>query len=441
MAKHSHDHHGHDHDHDHAGHYHPEPTQGPIHFSDPAQESLSQALQSGFNVLRVIMVVLVVAYFLSGWFQVNTGEQGLVARFGVLRVNTDQGSPFSGKPVFGPGVHPSLPDPFDQKIRIPGSTQKVEIDSFCFARDPKNVGNQLSPAEVPQLDKLTPGVHNTMMSGDRNLSFGLWTVEYRIDNGEDFVRNVGESKEAAERLVKRMAEAAITRVVAGIEGVSVTRFNLSQSSVDFTTLVQARLQADLTRLGTGIVIDKMTADTVFPGLVNQAFSAAQNAANQSEQSKNDAMKERAQTLGKTAGTPAKVEPLLAAIEAYGAAQSANAAEEKLAELRAEIDRKLDDADGEVAARLRQAETNANNMRETLRREYEEFVNYLAAYKRFPQLTTTRLWVRMREAILTSRDNEIFFVPDTDEVRIQTNRDPQRVLEEDERRYRERFNPQ
>ncbi|MFN0136798.1 MAG: SPFH domain-containing protein [Phycisphaerae bacterium] len=441
MANHSHDHHGHDHDHDHAGHYHPEPTQGPIHFSDPAQESLSQALQSGFNVLRVIMVVLVVAYFLSGWFQVNTGEQGLVARFGVLRVNTDQGSPFSGKPVFGPGVHPSLPDPFDQKIRIPGTTQKVEIDSFCFARDPKNAGNQLSPAEVPQLDKLTPGVHNTMMSGDRNLSFGLWTVEYRIDNGEDFVRNVGESKAAAERLVKRMAEAAITRVVAGIEGVNVTRFNISQNSDDFTTLVRARLQQDLTRLGTGIVIDKMIADTVFPGLVNQAFSAAQNAANQSEQSKNDAMKERAQTLGKTAGTPAKVEPLLAAIEAYGAAQSANAAEEKLAELRAEIDRKLDDADGEVAARLRQAETNANNMRETLRREYEEFVNYLAAYKRFPQLTTTRLWVRMREAILTSRDNEIFFVPNTDEVRIQTNRDPQRVLEEDERRYRERFNPQ
>lgn len=442
MANHPHDHkHGHDHGHDHAGHYHPEPSDGPIHFSDPAQESLSQALQSGFNVLRVIMVVLVVAYFLSGWFQVNTGEQGLVSRFGVLRINTDASSPFAGKPVFGPGVHPSLPDPFDQKIRIPGTTEKVVIDSFCFQRDPKNAGNQIIPSEVPQLDKLTPGQHNTMMSGDRNLSFGIWTVEYRIERGEEFVRNVGEDREAGARLVKRMAEAAITRVVAGIEGERVTRFNVGALEHDFTLAVRSRLQEDLSRLGSGIVVDKLTADTIFPGMVNMAFSAAQNAANQSEQAKNDAIKERAQILGKTAGTPAKVEPLLAAIEAYGAAQTSNASEEKLAELRAEIDKHLDNADGEVAARLRQAESNANNMRETLRREYEEFVGYLAAYKRFPQLTAVRLWVQMREAILTSRDNEIFFIPNTDEVRIQTNRDPQRLLEEDERRYRERFNPQ
>jgi len=429
---------GHSHDHDHAGHYHPEPSDGPIHFADPAQESLSQALQSGFNVLRVIMLVLVVAYFASGWFQVKTGEQGLIARFGQLRTNTDSNSPLNGKPVFGPGWHASLPDPFDQKIRIPGTTQTVDIDTFCFRRDPKNSSLPLSQ-QAPQVERLTPDAHGTMLSGDRNLSFGIWRVEYRIDAGEEFVRNVGESAKDAELLVRRMGEAAITRAVASMPVERVTRVG-PYSGDDFTIEVRRILQSDLDRLQTGIIVDKVTADTLYPALVHQAFVGVSNASNQALQARNDAMKERTTVLSKTAGAPEKYEPLLAAIEAYGLAQNTGAPEAKLAEMRAEIDQRLELCDGDVSARLRQAQTEASDSREKLRREFELFQSERAQYQRFPQLTIMRLWARMREAVLTSRDNEIMFVPNSDEIRIQTNRDPQRVLEEDERRYKERFTP-
>lgn len=38
---------------------------------DPANQSLAEALRKSFRVLKLIMLVLVVLYFLSGWFSVK----------------------------------------------------------------------------------------------------------------------------------------------------------------------------------------------------------------------------------------------------------------------------------------------------------------------------------------------------------------------------------
>jgi len=140
----------------------------PVGAIDPAQESLSQALRAGFNVLRVIMVVLLVAYLLSGLFQVNPGEQGLIVRFGKLRTTAD-GQSY----VFREGWHASLPDPFEEKIRISGQNYKVRLETFSFPLKEAEQKKELSDIDlstaVPGRDKLKPGVDCTMISGDRNL--------------------------------------------------------------------------------------------------------------------------------------------------------------------------------------------------------------------------------------------------------------------------------
>ena len=94
---HQHDHPGHDHDHPH------EHAPEALTFSDPAQESLSQALRAGFNVLRVLMIVLLVAYIMSGWFEVGTGQQGLIVGWGKLRLNEGGESANKGTPIFDSG--------------------------------------------------------------------------------------------------------------------------------------------------------------------------------------------------------------------------------------------------------------------------------------------------------------------------------------------------
>src|SRR5262249_1540741 len=111
---------------------------------------------------------------------------------------------------------------------------------------------------------------------------------------------------------------------------------------------------------------------------------------------------------------------------------------KLAAARTEIDRQLDEAEGEVARILGEARSRANNARERVQRELDQFTYYLNAYKKYPALTTVRLWVRMRDEILGSKRNEIFFLPpNANEIEIITNRDPQKLIDENREAYKQR----
>jgi regulator of protease activity HflC (stomatin/prohibitin superfamily) len=410
--------------------------------ADPAQESLSQALRAGFNVLRLIIVVLLVAYFLSGWFEVQPGQQGLIVRLGKLRINSDRDSDYAGTPVFGEGWHASLPDPFDEKIRISGQPYKAKIYTFCFPlaeKDLKKELNDINLSELaPYVDKLQPGVHGAMLSGDRNLSHGLFAVEYRIEDAAAFVQNVGESPQVFERLLKPLAENAIVRTVAGMPVERVIRTQTDEVLGDFTLVIKRRLSEELAQLGTGVTIINVEAKTVEPGRVRESFLAVSNAKSERKEKESQAEQERNRILSKTAGSKDKYQSLLAAIDAYGAAQATGADEARLEELRLEIDAQLAQAEGEVAKRLRQAQSRANEIRERLRQEYETFVSYRDMYREYPEVTTVRLWVQMRDAILSSQENEIFFVPEAGEIEIITNRDQQRQIEADLKRYQERY---
>lgn len=430
----SHDpaHHGHDHD-DHGHSHGPPPAPTPF---DPAQESLSQALKAGFRVLSVIMIVLLVAYFFSGLFQVQPGEQGLIARLGKLRINETADSPLAGTPVFGPGWHPALPDPFDEKIRVSGESFKLQIESFCYHREENERGKPLAET-LPQRDSMKPGVDGYVLSGDRNLSHGVWTVEYRITAADKFVLHVGDRREAAESLLRRLTESAVVRIVAGMPIEELTRTNVTKATTDFTLKVKRRLIDELNALDSGITIDRITAETIEPGRVREAFIKVTNAQNKRETEISQARTEAERILQETAGPD--YAKLLDAIDRYGAAQTTGAADARLTEIRSEIDGLLDGAAGAVAVRLRDAQGISNEIRERARREVSQFERYYEAYQKSPELTTVRLWVRMREAVLSSKANEVFFVPSGLKViEILANRDPQRLLDMEREQYQERY---
>ncbi len=431
---HSHDpHHGHGH-----SHHHADPAEAVRPFSDPAQESLSQALRFGFNILGVIMAVLLAAFLASGLFQVNPGEQGLIVRFGKLVQNESSDERFGGTFVFGPGWHLSWPEPIDAKIPVSGEAFRLTIDTFLFRRTDENAGKPLAEA-VPSANKLTPGVHGTMLSGDRNLSHGQWTVEYRIEDAEKFVRRVGESPAYFQHMLRCVTENAVVRVVAGLPVERIMLRDAEVGGAGFVSDVQREVNEELIALETGVIATKITAETVEPGVVRRAFLEVTQAQNERQRSINEARQNAARTLNEAAGRAFPA--LLEAIEAYGAAQATDAPAQRLSELRAEIDASLDGAAGAVATRLSEAQSRANEIRERVAQEYDAFTHYLSAARQAPRLTLVRLWVRMRDAILSSKQNEIFAVPDSQEIEILTNRDPQRLIEAEMERYDKRYESQ
>lgn len=396
--------------------------------TDPAQESLVSALRSSFNVLRVVMIVLVVLYLFSGIVRVEPGEQGLIVRFGTLRVNDDPESPYANTPIFAPGWHFALPDPFDEKITISGETTEQKIYTFMF-----NVADQ-NQRDLPLTELsargrgLTPGIDGALLTGDKNLSHGRFTVQYRVTSADAFVRNIAESPDAPsfQRLLQRLTETAVVREVASRRVEDVTR----RAIADVRKGIKGRLQASLDEFDTGVTVVEVIAETIEPKSVRQAFLRVVEAENERKEFEERARQEAATILNQAAGTAHQT--LLDAIQAYGAARLADASPERLAELRNRIDEELERAAenkyGRVAVLLDEAQSAANETRETVRREYEEFQYYLDQYRKFPQETVLGLWNFMREDVLGSSQNEIFYVPATDEIEILVDRDPRKAQE-------------
>jgi membrane protease subunit HflK len=394
----------------------------PPRYSDPAQESLVRALRASFNILRVLMVVLVALYLLSGVFRVEPGQQGLVARLGELRMaRTDKGE----SPVFTQGWYWALPDPFDKKYLITGRVQELTVTTFMFNHPQAATAADLSQI-LPPMSALAPGVDGAMMTGDRNLSHGRWKVQYQIEDAALFVQHVGESPAAFEPLLERLTEMAVVREVAGrtIEEVTRTARDAVQQRV------HDRLQASLADLATGVQVVKIVADTIEPGAVRQAFMDVLRAENEGLSLQERAREEATEVLSRTAGD--KYDGLLDLIGQYGAAQLVDADEAELNRRLAGIDALLvaakRDGAGQVAVKLSEAEARADQINESLRSEYKQFNDYLAQLKSQPRITLLNLWVAMRQEILSNRENEILFVPATQDIEIHIKNDAERKRE-------------
>jgi len=183
-------------------------------------------------------------------------------------------------------------------------------------------------------------------------------------------------------------------------------------------------------------VDTITAETVEPGSVREEFVRVTVARSNRGKSIAEAKNYRVRTLSQTAGVESQYGPLLEAIDAYGAAQTRGADDAELEQLRAEINERLEKAGGQVAARLRQAQSIASETRQRVEREYAEFVAWQPQFRAYPQVIASQLWTEMRTAILANKQNELFFLPDAVEtIEIITNRDEQRVIEREAERLK------
>ena len=409
-----------DHDHD-------APTGGgalPQAPPDPAEESLQRALLSGFRVLRVLMLVLVVLYLASGVFKVNSGESGLVVRFGRLLTNRE-----TGTAIFPPGLHVGLlPDPFDTKLRISSGEQTLVIDTFCFARQPEDIKNNKRLAEIQTIaDQLTPGVDGAMLTGDKNLSHALWTVQYVIADPAKFVQSVGDSPAAGAPLLKRVAESTILRTVASRRIEDVLLAGQARLAQD----VQEGLQRELDGLDLGVSVRKVIAEVVEPRPVQAAFAAVTNAENQKVTQENNARKDATTALTETAGS--HWETVLALINEFTAADEPNQPA-----IRGRLDAELARAGGNVSSLLNAADTEGKDTYFEVQREQDRFSRIVDRYRQSPDATKLALWVEMLHDVLGSKNNNVYLVPKVDTLEIVTNPDQQLAVERDRARVQQQM---
>jgi len=162
---------------------------------DPANQQLAEALHKSFRVLKLLMLVLVLLYFLSGWFSVKPGEAGVVLRYGRIVGATADGR--AGTAVLPPGWHWSWPYPIERWMTVSTSERELPVQFMFQLTDEELTGG----IKGYRYDNLSPARDDYLITGDVNLLHASLVIKYRISDPVAYLTNVrpGPAPEATPR--------------------------------------------------------------------------------------------------------------------------------------------------------------------------------------------------------------------------------------------------
>lgn len=270
---------------------------------DPANQSLADALRFTYGLLKFVMFVLVVLFFVSGVKTIQEGERG-------IRV-------FFGRPTsfnLTPGIHPNLPFPMGEMIRIGEGSVEVKLGrAFMPYGANINTDDLAMSASVGQFSsegKLTPGRSYSNITSDLNIAHTQWTVNYRRTDHRQYAENVLPEQE--ERLVRLAVQRGVVLTLATVPIDELLKQTGDSSSA---SRVREIAQRQLDDIRSGITIDRVTLSRKLPPVsLVDSFASVQAAAQRAGKSREDALLERDQQLNEVAGAAAPV--LIAAINEY-----------------------------------------------------------------------------------------------------------------------------
>jgi len=407
---------------------------------DAASKSLSEALGISFIILKVIMIVLIVAFLASGFETVGSEEQALVLRFGKIRGVGE-------KRLLGPGPHWILPYPIDEILKIPVKTQvNLPIDSFWYFQEQSEMlSGQQRP--VPPNQPLEPlrdgycitrgekrivtasangpgsqgGVNTGSDGSDYNIVHTKWQLTYQIDDPERFFRNIHVEDFKPGDIYFDVITKSITPLLKDLfEDCVVTamvNYTIDEaiSSRDKMPIhVKRLLQEKLDIIESGIkVVSVQLTRSESPRQVKDAFEASTMASQRSETAITNARTYAENTLNKAGGPLAfallrgkkSVSELSEQEEELLWSQLAGTAREKIAEAR--------------SYRARVVETAKANA------DYLE--RLLPEYRQRPELVIHKIYLDAIEQILINA-NEKFVIQTAEgtkgtQIRVLLSRDP------------------
>ena len=197
----------------------------------------------------LLLALVLVVWFASGFYIVDEGRRGVVSRFGKYTETT------------APGPRWHLPYPIEA----------VDVIDFSKIKTVEIHGN--TPATRSARGLL-------LLTNDENITDALFAVQYRLKDAKDYVFN---TKNPDDVLVQ-VASTAISEVV----GRSQMDFVLYEGRGEIAKNVETLMQEMLDRYGTGIQIQNVSLlDSQPPEQVRPAFDDAVKAKQDLERQKNE----------------------------------------------------------------------------------------------------------------------------------------------------------
>ena len=253
----AHDHHHHAHDEHH--HDHSAPPAVPV---NEGAESLVKALRLLFVGLRILMVILIVLLFNTGYFKVEPNEQVLAFRFGKLQ------SDENGNQVFESGqakVYWVWPKPIGNTLALPSKSTPLTIEAsrFWYAED-KSIVRQPGQGERDSKQAFLLGKEGYVITGDKYAFHVRCMMTYSISDAVQYYRafyNVDSAKnfdeKASEKNARKIIQSHLDQAITiessrwQVDSAFYTRLN------DYRAALLARVQKNIETLSYGITIERI----------------------------------------------------------------------------------------------------------------------------------------------------------------------------------------
>ena len=400
-----------DEQHQHDGHSHRSLSVPDAPF-DAANQSLADALRASFAVLKVIMIVLIVAFMFTGVECVEDHQQAVVLRFGKLRTGEDQ--------VRGPGLSLAAPFPIDETLLVGVTAETLNFNSHWFQLRPgeedKSINNISRPGQG-----LNPAKDGALLAGDKGLVHVKWFVVYRIVDLPAFVATVSDANDDTTKdLIQTLLENSAVRAAAEFTSAEIT-----QTQTDaFARQVKRLLNQELQHLRTGIEVTTLQApSTTVPVQTRAAFARVTKAENEKEAKIQQAKQEYNRILNATAGRAHR--KLIAKLDELEVARAENDPDRQAA-VEAEVDRILaDEPGGRAGAMIAVARAEHDETIQGLRGDAEEFHDLLDRYQAAPKLVMEWLWQQTQRRVLSNPGvTKNYLPPGQKELRLVIQPDPE-----------------
>lgn len=285
MSEHEHEHH---HDHGKQGQDVPQ-TPVPLMPDDAGSRALSDALQSSFFIVKILMVLLVVAFFFSGMFAVGPQERAVVLRFGKPVGKGDNA-------LLGPGFHWAFPAPIDEVKKIAFSQVQVANSTVgWYATTP---AQEAARNEPPPRETLNPAVDGYVLTADANIIHVRAQLRYRISDPLEYI--FGFTNAAG--LVTNALDNALFFAAAQFP----VDDALTRNVAGFNEKVTARVTQLADEQKLGISVEQVTLNVIPPRQLSEKFRAVLDASVRRDQVLNEARsftnEVRSRAIGEAATT-------------------------------------------------------------------------------------------------------------------------------------------
>ena len=390
-------------------------------FTDPAAQSLADALHVSFRLLRFFMIAVVVLFFATGIESIEEQEMGVLKVFG-RTIDTKSA-----------GLVWNWPFPIGQIELVDVRERSLEIDDFWMHIAPSDKFKKVSELPLPR-EGLIPGVDGALLTGDRSLIHIKLSCTYVVNDPIAYIQSITDMDQTIRSVVS--GEAIIQ--AGGRRANSILRTDPARFTEDVRKGAQKRLDEitgkTLAVKLSGIVMSERS----WPLRARPAYEAAQKASQGSDSLVEEAEGLAGKKLNEAAGGSyvtlvgkpwpheTDEEPsVYDLIGQYDLARTRGDSQEadSLGEL---IDQTLTSSTigGKASEVIAEATAYKTLTIEKVKSRVERFNQLLPEYERDPQFMMDRLWAEVRDHILGSPTNEKFYVSIGDSKYIlRITRDP------------------